>query len=156
MIRISILALLLAISSVAFAASKDEAPVAVAEGDFKKQRAKIEKQLNDGKTYAEISAGDLNRVRQALERMGGVMEGVASVDDLDAARRVDLFNDQEVVNTILTQAAADSRLVCERSTPTGSRMPVSKCETVAERNRRKENDQAELDKLQRAPMPLRE
>jgi hypothetical protein len=140
----------------AVVAAKDPTLVAVAEGDFAKQRATIEKQLADGKTYVEISGGDLTRVRQALERMGGVMEGVASVDDLDPDRRVALFNDQEVVNTILTQAAADSRLICERTRPTGSRMPVSSCQTVAERNRRQENDQGELDKLQRAVMPLRE
>jgi hypothetical protein len=34
-------------------------------------------------------------------------------------------------------------------------MRVSSCQTVAERNRRLENDQGELDKLQRAPLPVR-
>ena len=95
-------------------------------------------------------------MREALDRMGGVMDGVASVDDLDADRRISLFNDQEVVNTILTQAASDSRLICDRRAATGSHMRVSNCQTVAERRRRQENDQGELDKLQRSTMPLRE
>ncbi len=155
MLRTVFMVLLLAVSPLALAASEPEPPVTVSEGDFAKQRARIEKQLNDGKTYAEIADGDVVRVRQALERMGGVMAGVASVDDLDAERRVALFNDQEVVNTILTKAASDSRLICDRRAATGSHMRVSSCQTVAERNRRLENDQGELDKLQRAPLPVR-
>jgi hypothetical protein len=145
---------LLAICSYAFAASKPEPALAVTEGDFSVQRAEIEKKLADGKTYSEISGGDRARVREALQRMGGELEGVGSIEDLDEPARVRLFNDQEEVNTILTQAASDSRIVCDYTTATGSRMKVSTCQTVAERNRRLENDQNEMRKLQRTtPLP---
>lgn len=155
MIRTLLAAGLLMMSSAAFAAASPEPALAVAEGDFSAQRAEIEKRLADGKTYSEIAPGDRTRVRSALERMSVIMQGATSVEDLPDDQRVRLFNDQEEVNTLLTQAAKDSRMVCEHNTATGSRMKVSTCMTVAERDRRRDNDQGEMRKLQRTVSPLR-
>jgi hypothetical protein len=70
---------------------------------------------------------------------------------------VRVFNDQEVVNTLLTQARADSRLVCDRSRPTGSHRRQTKCQTVAERRRRMESDQDHLQRrIQNGIGPRRE
>lgn len=146
---------LLALSGAAVASSEPALVEPTSEAAFSAQRATIEKRLADGKTYAEIAPGDRQRVQQALERMGGELEGMASTEQMQTEARTRLFNDQELVNNILTQAAADSRLVCEHHTPTGSRMRVTTCETVAERERRMQNDQNELRKLQRTVSPLR-
>ncbi len=146
---------LLALSSATFASSEPALVEPTSEAAFSAQRAKIEKQFADGKTYAEIAPGDRQRVQEALQRMGGELDGVASTEQMQTEARTRLFNDQELVNNILTQAAADSRLVCEHHTPTGSRMKVTTCETVAERDRRRQNDQNELQKLQRTVSPLR-
>lgn len=146
---------LLALSGATFASSEPALVEPTSEAAFSAQRATIEKRLADGKTYAEIAPGDRQRVQQALERMGGELEGMASTEQMQTEARTRLFNDQELVNNILTQAAADSRLVCEHHTPTGSRMRVTTCETVAERERRMQNDQNELRKLQRTVSPLR-
>ncbi|KAA2285469.1 hypothetical protein F0415_05000 [Arenimonas fontis] len=129
--------------------------MSIAEGEFSAQRAKIEKDLADGKTYVEIAPEDRARVRQSLERMAATLEGVASVDELSQPQKVALFNEQEVVNTILTQAAEDSRLICERRRETGSHRATTTCETVAERRRRREDDQRRLQTMQRAVMPDR-
>ena len=132
-----------------FAFAAQEAQLALAEGDFAAQRAEIEEDLADGKTYAEISSDDKATVRDALERMGNQLDDVASVNELPESKRLDLFNEQEKVNTILTQAKADSRLVCDNSRSTGSHRRTTKCQTVAERRRRMEADQ---DHLQRNVM----
>jgi hypothetical protein len=147
--------LLLAFSGAALAGTEPALAVPASEADFGAQRAQIEKKLADGKTYAEIAPGDRQRVTEALQRMSDELAGVANIEQMQTAARTRLFNDQELVNTLLTQAAADSRLVCEHRTPTGSRMKVTTCETVAERERRKQNDQNELQKLQRPVAPLR-
>lgn len=131
-------------------------PVAVDAGDFAAQRANIEKGLADGKTYAEISASDRSKVRESLDRMAAMLEGGKTRETLPADQKVDLYNSQETVNTILAQAAADSRMVCTREVATGSHRKVTTCATAAERARRRQQDQDAMSKSQRAPAGSRE
>ncbi len=154
MIRSTAFALLLLTTTAAWA-NQEQPKVALASGDFAAQRAQIEEDLADGKTYAEISSGDRAKVRESLNRISGELEGVASIDSLNEEAKARVFNDQEQINTILTQAEADSRLVCTRTKPTGSNRNVTTCETVAERDRRRELDQDTLQRNQRSQMPLR-
>lgn len=136
--------LLAAVPAFAFAAQ--ESQLALAEGDFAEQRAEIEEDLADGKTYAEINSRDRAEVREALDRISRELEGVDSVAELAEPAKVNVFNEQERINTILTQARADSRMVCDHSRPTGSHRRVTKCQTVAERARRREADQNHLQR----------
>ena len=131
-------------------------PVAVDAGDFAAQRANIEKGLADGKTYAEISASDRSKVRESLDRMAAMLEGGKTPETLPADQKVDLYNSQETINTILAQAAADSRMVCTREVATGSHRKVTTCATAAERARRRQQDQDAMSKSQRAPAGSRE
>lgn len=131
-----------------------DAPVAVDEGSFQAQRQKIEKDLADGETYAEITPDDKAAVQAALARMADRLDRAGSVDALPADDKVAVFNDQEKVNTILTQAGEDSRMVCERVQKTGSHRRENRCETVAERRRRRDNDQGTLQRHQRALAPV--
>ncbi len=130
------------------ASAAAESHVAVAEGDFAAQRARIEADLSDGKTYAEISPADRARVRESLARIAAQLNGVSSVDELSEPARVAVFNDQEVINTVLTRAAADSRVLCERVEKLGSHRRTTQCETVAERRRRSQQDRENLQQLQ--------
>jgi hypothetical protein len=149
MIRAAALAVLLISATSAFAKQDDINKIALAEGDFAAQRAQIEADLADGKTYAEISRNDRAKVRESLDRIGATLAGVESIDALNPDAKARVFNDQELVNQILTAAAADSRLICERTAKTGSNRKITTCETVAERNRRRELDQDNLQKMQR-------
>lgn len=105
-----------------------------------KQLQTINAQMNDGKTYSEISPEDRGRVREALGRITGALE-VAGGRPLTAEAESQAFNDQEVVNTILTSAKEDSRLVCQRERQVGSNRITSQCMTVAERRRLREQGQ---------------
>ena len=58
---------------------------------------------------------------------------VSTPSGLHPAAQADVVNDQELVNTLLAKARADSRLVCRREVPTGSNRPQTICMTVAER-----------------------
>lgn len=128
-------------------------PVAVDDGGFAAQRAEIEKDLADGKTYAELTKADRTKVIEALDRMSGMLATVDSVDALADNRKIALYNDQQTVNTILTQAADDSRQVCVREQATGSHRKTTVCATVAERRRRREQDQDTLSKSFRSSLP---
>ncbi len=139
----------LAAAPLALAQTPANSPVAVEAGDFASQRAAIEKKLADGKTYAEISQTDRREVRTALERMSVLLEGGKSADALTDDQKVDLFNAQETVNSLLTRAASDSRVVCSRVEKTGSHRKISVCSTVAERDRRRARDQDRLQNSQK-------
>lgn len=154
MIRATVVAALLFTASAAWA-NQESPKLALAEGDFAAQRAQIEADLSDGKTYAEITSGDKAKVRESLSRITGALEGVESIDALSEEAKARVFNDQEEINQILTSAEADSRLVCSSQAPTGSRRKITTCQTVAERRRRQELDQDTLRQNQRIGLPGR-
>lgn len=52
--------------------------------------------------------------------------------DLSEDEWVRAFNAQEQIHQIITQAAADDRVVCRREKPTGSNRKQSICHTVAQ------------------------
>ena len=153
MIRATVFAVLLVSASAAWA-NQESSKVALAEGDFAAQRAQIEQDLADGKTYAEITREDRAKVRESLERITGALEGIESIDALSDEAKARVFNAQEEINQILTMAEADSRVVCSSESKTGSRRKVTTCETVAKRNARRDLDQDTLRRNQRGQMPL--
>ncbi|AWH54509.1 hypothetical protein C1924_15640 [Stenotrophomonas sp. ESTM1D_MKCIP4_1] len=101
------------------------------------QIAAIEKALSS-EDYSEISMEQKSTVQQALGRIRLKMGDHQRVDEVSPQARVEIFNDQEKVNTILTQARADSRMVCRRERSTGSNMPQRVCMTVAQRREAEE------------------
>ena len=117
---------------------------------FEEQRATIERELADGETYSEISSQERADVRAALERIGSSLEDAGSVASMPDRSKAQLFNDQELVNNILTEAGEDSRMVCERRTKTGSNRKITVCQTVAERRRARERAQDTMNNNVRA------
>lgn len=89
--------------------------------------------------YSEIAAEDRAAVRDALGRIRANVGDAPSVDGLEPGIRNAVFNDQELVNTIMTRAHADSRMVCERVQLTGSNRREQVCMTVGQRRELREN-----------------
>lgn len=142
--RILAFALAFGISSQVFAAP-GKAELDVEGTPFAQQRAKIQAQLVDNKTYSEISVEDRSAVVAALDRIQANLAGVESAKALPPDKQVSVFNDQELVNGLLTRARADSRVICKREKATGSNMYSSNCATVAERRRYQEASRDYLD-----------
>lgn len=105
---------------------------------YAEQRLRIMNDLQGGEVYSEISAENRMRVVDALGRIDALLGkgGHASLPDKD---KIEVFNDQDLVNTLLTQAREDSRLVCRRERPVGSNRPQNICITVAARRQAREN-----------------
>ena len=127
----------------AHALASDGAVDVSGAGGFEAQRSAVLQALDDGKTYAEISPDNRRRVVASLNRISSLLGGRAPAD-LPEAARVEVFNEQEMVNTLLTGARADSRVVCVREKKTGSNRPTNNCKTVAERRRDHEQTQNAL------------
>jgi hypothetical protein len=105
-------------------------PMAMNKADFEVSKARLIEQL-DSDRYSEITPQDKQTVLATLQRMDTRLTKVASSDQLSEQDRVDMFNDQEIVNTITTHAAVDSRLICTREARTGSHRIRVTCQTLA-------------------------
>ena len=114
---------------------------------FEAQKSVILQDIKDDQVYSEISYSDANVVRDVLDRMTGNLEGITDFSEMTEAQRADLFNDQELVNTILTMAENDSRLVCRRSGTLGTNFKTTTCETRKNRRERQEADRMAIDRL---------
>lgn len=124
----------------------DRATVDVAgAATFSEQRTEILADLADGETYAEITLEDREKVVSTLSRMQRMLGSHESAQALHPDVRVALMNEQETINNILGQAHRDSRMVCTRERPVGTRMPTNVCRTVAERRRLREDSRRNLD-----------
>ncbi|HBS55210.1 MAG TPA: hypothetical protein DEA38_05730 [Stenotrophomonas sp.] len=144
MYRITMIVMLLGLSAAAQAASEKPVVQMDRQAPVAEQVRQVEKALDNGE-YAEISADDRAQVRQSLERITLRMGDRQTAQELPPAVQNEVFNDQERINTILTRAHADSRLVCQHTRSTGSNMPKSRCLTVAERRRIEEKGKALLN-----------
>jgi len=111
---------------------RDAAVAITADAPVAEQLANVERALGS-EAYSEISMEDKSRVQAAVTRIRNRMGERERIDQLPAQQRTEIFNDQEVVNTIMTRAKADSRMVCRRERATGSNMNKSVCMTVAQR-----------------------
>jgi len=99
--------------------------------------------------YSEMGLEDKSRVQQALGRIKIKMGDHERIEQVSPQDRTQIFNDQEVINTIMTRAHADSRMVCRRERTTGSNMPQSVCLTVAQRRKAEEDSRKALNDGQR-------
>ena len=122
-------------------------------GGFAEQKKNIEADIAAGEVYSEISQQNMRDVRGALERISVVLEEEGSVDKLSEAEKAAVFNDQELVNTLLTQASEDSRVICRREKKVGSHRTTTQCATVAERRRISEETTKALRENQRIQAP---
>lgn len=141
-------AVLLALLVPAGASAQTE--VVALDKPFDEQRREVLADL-EGDKYREISAEDKTAVIAALSRILQQLQKQPDPAQLPEHDRVAVFNDQSLINTLLTRASADSRLICRRERTVGSNMPQNNCLTVAERRRQKNNAQDDVLRMQRVP-----
>ncbi len=141
-------ALLLAVG-IAQAKPKQKEAVFEPSKPLLEQVERIEAQLKDGETYSELSGDKRAEVREALSRLRGIAEQYPSEQSVPDKVKVQQFNEQDRVNVILTKAREDSRQICTREKTVGSNFATTRCMTVAERQRAKDNGQKALQDAQR-------
>ncbi|WP_454829207.1 hypothetical protein [Pseudoxanthomonas wuyuanensis] len=118
-------------------------------GAFQEQRKAVETELGDGETYSEINLQDRTVVREALVRIASALETSGGFAGLDEAQRASVVKDQELINGILNQAAADSRLICRREKQIGSNRATTQCMTARQRSQQREESRKAMNQAQR-------
>lgn len=131
----------------AFNVSAKETAKLTAFEMFEQQKATILQDIKDDVIYEEIAYSDVKIVKGALDNMSVTLASVNDVSELSDDAKADLFNQQELVNTILTMAENDSRVVCRRRGRLGTNFKTTMCETVKDRRERQEADRLAIDNL---------
>jgi hypothetical protein len=140
-------ALVLAASSSLAKPKIESVPMDPAE--FVAMRADIEAEIRQSEAFRELDLNERKEVTRALDRMQDVLSTVTSIDDLDPPVRTQLFNDQELVNHVLTKAQADDKVICQRTRRVGSNLYTNTCLTVGQRRRSQESVEQEMQRLPR-------
>ncbi|MDX3932897.1 MAG: hypothetical protein QHC77_13270 [Stenotrophomonas sp.] len=130
------------------AAGNTRAPVQLnVKVSAQEQLAGVERALYS-EHYSEVSLEDKSKVSAAINRIRTRLGNHDSVEQTTPQAQTDILNDQAVVNTILSRAHADSRMVCRRERATGSNRPERVCLTVAQRRKMQEDSKEGLRRFQ--------
>jgi hypothetical protein len=106
----------------------------------------INLEMTEGGRYEYINPGEKARVVALLGQMSNLLERSGSVDKMDSPTRIQLFNNQEEVNGLLTHNDSN-RLVCERIKPIGSNIPQTHCHTYGQLQETARNTRQGMDQF---------
>lgn len=138
---IAAITLLLAAGSVR---ADDSQPAMLNKHDFLAMKSQVSKDFEKGDRYSEILPEDQQKVTKTLERMDARWQKAGDTAQLSPDERVEMVNDEQLVDTILQHAATDSRVICHREDPIGSHLPKTSCKTVAQQKREQEKAQSSM------------
>lgn len=95
-------------------------------------RSGIEAEMRLGGEYEGATRAHKRELDALFNRMQSTLSRVDHVDDLPPRRQVALFNDQDRVNVLLTQAREGDRQICRRERQIGTNMRTTVCRTQQE------------------------
>lgn len=108
--------------------------------DFTAVAAAIRQQMAPGGRWEYTNGLEKEQINRDLNDMQSLFDKYGSVDQMDSASKMQLFNDQEAVNEILTKRDSN-HLVCTREAPLGSLIPKRTCRTYGEIERERSDSQ---------------
>ena len=123
---------------------KEKAFNADSRDKFEAVAADVRKQMEPGGRYQYVKADERIKVDAALTEMIALFAANDSVASMPEATRIKLFNDQEVVNSILTQRDGD-RVICTKTAPVGSHIPITNCHTYAQEVEAREGTKKQMN-----------
>jgi hypothetical protein len=85
--------------------------------------------------YGRLERGSEARLAESRQVIGDLLKDVRDPRELPPDQRIALFNAHQTIESILNKQDKD-RVVCTRERKTGSRVGVTECLTVAEREER--------------------
>lgn len=116
---------------------------------FAAARDQILSDLEARDVYLHIRESERREVLKALERMDRVLHGVTAIEQLTPEQKAAVLNDQERVNTLLTQAWEQGQLICKRGRRVGTRFKATQCRPKHEWDLEREAAQMSIKRIQR-------
>lgn len=119
---------------------------------FEAVAAEVRSLMVPGGRFEFVTKEEHAKVNDNLNAMGGIFDKFDAVSKMDKDTKIALFNDQEVVNSILKRRDAE-RLICKSELPTGSHIPTTKCRTYGEMERSHTDTKNFMDRYQQVGQP---
>ena len=115
----------------------------------------LRREMRAGGRFEWIEPAERAEVEAALARMRERLGGRTSLTALGEDERIAVFNDQEVVNAILTRRDSERR-ICERRLLVGSHRKETVCETYGQRMARIKGSRERMEELNHRVQRCRE
>jgi len=91
----------------------------------------VRKEMEPGGRYEYVKPKERTSIEQSLAEMEALFKASGGVEHMKQDDKVKLFNDQEVVNSILTRRDRD-RVICEDKPKLGSHVRTTSCHTYGQ------------------------
>jgi hypothetical protein len=91
----------------------------------------VRKEMEAGGRYEFVKPDERTTIERKLVEMEALFKRSGSVAAMNEGDKIKLFNDQEVVNSILTMRDSD-RVICANRAHIGSHIPVTSCHTFGQ------------------------
>jgi hypothetical protein len=117
---------------------------------FEAVAADVRRQMDDGGRYRYVKPDERRKIDAALAEMSTFFAANESVASMPEETKIKLFNDQEVVNSILTQRDGE-RVICKKEAPLGSHIPITSCHTYAQEVEARNGTKNQMSEWGRSP-----
>ena len=118
--------------------------------EFSSVTASVQKEMLPGGRFEFVETSERSGLNTHLADMQALFDKHGTVAQMDMQTKVQLFNDQEAVNAILTHRD-NERLVCNHDAPLGSHIPRTVCQTYGEMERQHRLDVDYMTTLKQVP-----
>jgi hypothetical protein len=98
---------------------------------FDEVSANVREAMKPGGRYEYVKPAERSTIEQKLSQMDALFKQSPTVAGMSEQTKIELFNDQEVVNSILTQRDSE-RVICTKTAPIGSHIPITTCSTYGQ------------------------
>lgn len=98
---------------------------------FMSVSAAVREQIKPGGRYEYVNDKERFTIGQKLDDMNALFASHESVAAMSQQDKIQLYNDQETINSILTKRDGE-RVICKKEAPIGSHIPVTTCHTYAQ------------------------
>ena len=141
----------LAVAGPSFANEKYNEPSVKADNKeaFSEIATTVRKEMDGGGRFEYLKPQERTQVDQGLDQMTALFDKYGSVSAMNEQAKIELFNTQEKVNSVLTLRDRD-RVICKKEAPVGSHIPIVQCHTYGQAEDAKRGTEKQMADWKRA------
>jgi hypothetical protein len=103
----------------------------------------VRREMDHGGKYEFVPTDERAKIDRSFAEMTALFDQYGTVAAMNQDAKVKLFNDQEVVNSILTRRDRD-RVICTNRAPIGSHIAKTTCHTYAQEVEARQETQKQM------------
>ena len=110
----------------------------------------VRRQMDTGGKYEFVPPDERTKIDKSFGEMTALFDQFDTVSAMNQDAKVKLFNNQEIVNSILTKRDRD-RVICVNQAPIGSHIRQTSCHTYAQEVQAHQETQKQMSDWKLAP-----